>query len=98
MDLTNDREYLEHCIRSCESYIREYEELIASAERQIEEERQVRGKGARVAKERIEYLTKSFIPHQKEGIEDTRESLERYRSRLDNLKFIEKDGQIEMIF
>ncbi|MEF2969257.1 hypothetical protein V3851_26140 [Paenibacillus sp. M1] len=98
MDLKNDREYLEHCIRSCESYIRGYEELIASAERQIEEERQVRGKGAAIAKDRIAYLTKSFIPYQKEGIEDAQESLKRYKSRLENLSFIENDGQLEFIF
>jgi|GEM_PF-4372763 len=97
-DKAAEREWLEYCIRCNESYIREYEKLIASAERQIEEERQARGKDAKVAKERIEHLTKSFIPWQKDGIQDSRESIERYRARLDALNFVEKDGQLELDF
>ncbi|MPY20682.1 hypothetical protein [Paenibacillus glucanolyticus] len=97
-DVAAEREWLEYCIRCNESYIREYEKLIASAERQIEEERQARGKAAMVARDRIEHLTKSFIPWQQEGLKNAQESLERYRSRLDNLSFVENDGQLELVF
>lgn len=93
-----EREHLEYCIRSCESEIRSFKELIESAERQIESERQARGKAARVAHDRIQHLTKSFIPWQQEGLKNAQESLERYQSRLGQLSFIENDGQLELVF
>ncbi|PAD73954.1 hypothetical protein [Paenibacillus campinasensis] len=97
-DVASEREWLEYRIRCNESYIREYEKLIESAERQIEQEHQARGKDTKVAKERIEHLTKSFIPWQQDGIQDSRECIERYRARLDALNFVEKDGQLELVF